>query len=169
MNGRVAKIKEQVRARLEAGSSRRAIADELKIDPSTVTRYARLLGFTDAVSRRSPFDWPAIQKYYDDGHTIDECRERFGFSYGAWDKAAVRGEIVTRPRSQRQLGHETRDRVEQLIADGLSQSDIARTLGLSKSTVAYHSAGLGCGQTNVSLGATTGAPCSAPLMRRDSR
>jgi DNA-binding CsgD family transcriptional regulator len=111
--------------------------------PSTVTRYARLLGYPDVVPRRSPFDWQAIQEYYDQGHTIDECKERFGVSYGAWDKAAVRGDIVTRQRSKRKLSHETRDQVEALLADGLKPAEIARRLGLTKSTVAFHCRKLG--------------------------
>jgi DNA-binding CsgD family transcriptional regulator len=95
------------------------------------------------VPRESPFDWKAIQEYYDEGHTIEECKERFGVSYGAWDKAAVRGDIVTRPRSERQLAHETRDQVEALLANGLAQAEIARKLGLTKSTVAFHCRKLG--------------------------
>jgi len=128
---------------LEAGWSRKRIARELGIDPSTVTRHARLLGYPDVIPRESPFDWKAIQEYYDQGHTIDECKERFGVSYGAWDKAAVRGDIVTRLRSKRQLSHETRDRVETLLADGLKPAEIARRLDISKSTVAFHCRRLG--------------------------
>jgi hypothetical protein len=136
-------IRGRVKALLEAGWTRQAIAAELGIDATTVTRHARALGFPDARKRTSPFDWAAIQKCYDAGHTIRECREQFGFSYGAWDKAVMRGEIVPRPRSERQLSHETRDRVEQLLARGVRQVDIAKQLGLSKSTVAYHRRSLG--------------------------
>ena len=136
-------MRERVRELLEAGWTRRAIASELGIDPSTVTRHARALGFADAVHRRSQFDWRALQEYYDAGHTIRECRAKFGFSYGAWDKAAVRGDIIARPRSKRELTHATRDAVEQLLARGLSQADVAKRLGLSKSTVSYHCRQLG--------------------------
>jgi DNA-binding CsgD family transcriptional regulator len=128
---------------LEAGWSRKRIARELGIDPSTVTRHARLLAYPDVVPRRSLFNWKAIQEYYDQGHTIDECKERFGVSYGAWDKAAVRGDLVTRLRSKRQLSHETRDRVEALLADGLKPAEIGRRLDLTKSTVAFHCRKLG--------------------------
>lgn len=136
-------MREAIRELLEAGVSRREIAARLSVDPSTVTRHARALGFPDAVRRRSFFDWAAIQAYYDEGHTIGQCRERFGFSCGAWDKAVMRGEIVVRPRAARQLSHMTRDRVEQLLARGISQADIAAELGLSKSTVSYHCRQLG--------------------------
>jgi len=136
-------MQERVRNLLKSGWSRRAIAEELGVDPSTVTRYARSLGFPDARKRSSNFDWVEIQKYYDAGHTIGDCRERFGCSYGAWDKAAMRGDINVRPRSERQLSHETRDRVEKLLARGASQAAIVKELGLSKSTVAYHCRKLG--------------------------
>ena len=121
-------MKRRVGELLEAGWSRQRIARELGIDPSTVTRHARLLGYPDVVPRQSLFNWEAIQEYYDQGHTIDECKERFGVSYGAWDKAAVRGDIVTRLRSKRQLSHETRDRVEALLGDGLKPAEVARKL-----------------------------------------
>jgi hypothetical protein len=113
------------------------------VDPTTVTRHARLLGYPDARHRPSPTDWTAVQRYYDEGHTIDDCCKRFGFTYGAWDKAAVRGEVVARPRSERQLSHASRDKVEQLLADGRTQAEIVERLGLSKSTVAYHCRRLG--------------------------
>jgi DNA-binding CsgD family transcriptional regulator len=136
-------MRERVKELLDAGWSRRAIAAELGVDPSTVTRHARALGLPDVVRRRSLFNWAEIQEYYDSGHTIGQCCATFGFSYGAWDKAVMRGDITVRPRSARQLSHFTRDRVEQLLAHGMSQADIARELCLSKSTVAYHCRNLG--------------------------
>jgi 5-methylcytosine-specific restriction endonuclease McrA len=47
--------------------------------------------------RRRRYDWSEIQRYYDEGHSIDDCIERFGFCRGAWHKALKRGEFVTRP------------------------------------------------------------------------
>jgi len=58
-------MQERVRNLLKSGWSRRAIAEELGVDPSTVTRYARSLGFPDARKRSSNFDWVEIQKYYE--------------------------------------------------------------------------------------------------------
>jgi AraC-like DNA-binding protein len=136
-------VKDRVRTLLDAGWTRQAIATDLGVDPSTVTRYARSLGLPDAGKRSSHFDWSEIQAYYDAGHTISECRARFGCSYGAWDKAAMRGDIKVRPRSGRQLSQGTRDSVEKLLARGASQAAIADELGLSKSTVAYHCRRLG--------------------------
>jgi AraC-like DNA-binding protein len=136
-------MKERVKMLLDKGWSRQRIARELEVDPSTITRHARLLGYPDVHPRRSSIDWYAVQGYYDEGHTIDECRDRFGFSYGAWDRAAVRGDVVSRPRSRCQLSHMTRDRIELLLAEGSTPAEIARALDISKSTVAFHCRRLG--------------------------
>jgi DNA-binding CsgD family transcriptional regulator len=136
-------LRERMRKLLRTGMTRRAIAEHLRVSPSTVTRTARLLGFPDKSPRRSPVDWEAVRLYYDARHTIEECRAKFGFSYAAWDKAAARGDITTRPRSAGQLSRATRDEIEHLLAEGLSQVQIARHLALSKSTIAYHARGLG--------------------------
>jgi DNA-binding CsgD family transcriptional regulator len=88
-------------------------------------------------------DWAAVQAHYDDGHTIDECKAKFGFSYGAWHKAVVRGDLTTRLRSDGQLSLRTRDRVGRLLASGKSQAAVSRILGISKSTVAFHCRRLG--------------------------
>jgi DNA-binding CsgD family transcriptional regulator len=136
-------MRERIGELLEQGVPRNRIAAELGVSASTVTRHARLLGFADARRRRSITDWTAVQAYYDEGRSIDECRERFGFSYGAWDKAVVRGDLVTRSRSNGELGLATRDRVEALFARGMTQAEICRELDVSKSTVAYHARNLG--------------------------
>jgi DNA-binding CsgD family transcriptional regulator/5-methylcytosine-specific restriction endonuclease McrA len=133
----------QLKELLEAGVQRASIARRLSVSPSTVTRHARLLGFPDAAPSRSETDWRAVQEFYDAGHTITECRERFGFGCGSWDKAVVRGEVKVRARQNGELRGGTRDRVEDLIARGFSQAEAARELGLSKSTVAYHARRLG--------------------------
>jgi hypothetical protein len=138
-----AETRELIRDLLEAGWLRRRIAEEAGVSASTVTRTARVLGFPDKVARPSSTDWHAVQAYYDRGHSIDECKARFGFSYGAWDKAVTRGDLVPRPRSDRELTYLTRDRVERLMKLGYTQARISRELGLTKSTVAYHVRSLG--------------------------
>jgi 5-methylcytosine-specific restriction endonuclease McrA len=47
-------------------------------------------------SRR--YDWTTIQAYYDAGHTVRECQERFGFSSASWTQAVRRGDAVARPK-----------------------------------------------------------------------
>jgi transposase-like protein len=136
-------MQERIKELLEAGVPRVRIAEELGVNPSTITRHARLLGFPDARRRESITDWSAVQRCYDEGHSIDECRDRFGFSYASWDKAVVRGDLVTRGRSNGELARATRDKVEALFARGRTQAQICRELGLAKSTVAYHARQLG--------------------------
>jgi hypothetical protein len=133
----------RIRELLEAGWQRQAIADEVGVSASTITRWARRLGFPDKCPRASETDWGAVRDYYDAGNTIDECRAQFGFTYGAWDKAVSRGDVVPRPRSHRELSHATRDQIEHLFSFGYTQAGVARELGLTKSTVAYHARALG--------------------------
>ena len=45
------------------------------------------------------YDWTAIQKFHDDGHSFTECQRHFGFSHTAWVRALRRGELVGRLRS----------------------------------------------------------------------
>jgi len=37
---------------------------------------------------RSHYDWAAIQRYYNEGHTYRQCREHFGFAAQAWASAS---------------------------------------------------------------------------------
>lgn len=89
------------------------------------------------------FDWAAIQRFYDDGHTVRECRARFGFSNGAWDAAVRRGAVRPRPKAARLAESATRRAVRELLASGLSQAAAARRLGLSPAAVSHHAARLG--------------------------
>jgi hypothetical protein len=90
------------------------------------------------------YDWQAIRAYYEEGHTITECRERFGFSPGAWDQAVTRGDVVPRgtPDPKRH-SHKTRKAVAGLLERGYSQARISRDLRISKGTVAFHARNLG--------------------------
>jgi 5-methylcytosine-specific restriction endonuclease McrA len=54
-------------------------------------------GERDFADRRRRYDWAAVQRYYDEGHTYRECKARFGFCSESWHKAAKRGEIKPRP------------------------------------------------------------------------
>ena len=68
---------------------------------------------------------------------------RFGFSNGAWAGAVDRGDIVPRPKTGGLRASEKRAQVERLRADGKTYVQIAKELGLTKSTVAYHARRLG--------------------------
>jgi 5-methylcytosine-specific restriction endonuclease McrA len=91
--------------------------------------------------RRRKYDWTAIREYCESGHTIRECQQRFGFSDGAWHTALKRGDVVTgSPPKPRGV---TRARVARALEDGLPVAEIARELGIAKSTVCFHLRGLG--------------------------
>jgi hypothetical protein len=135
---------ERIRALLAGGWKPSEISRELGISLSVVSRTALRLGYRSRTGPPRTFDWVEIRRYYEAGHTARECRERFGFSRGAWDSAVSRGEIVRRPgRDPARIEHTTRNEVERLYAQGLKPVEIARELGLAKGTVAYHVRNLG--------------------------
>lgn len=82
-------------------------------------------------------DWKAVRSYYEAGHTVKECRERFGFTNRAWSEAVARGDVQPRRRG------ETREAVRILLEAGLSRAAVGRELGISKPTVTYHAQVLG--------------------------
>lgn len=89
------------------------------------------------------YDWPAVRRHYEAGHTRAQCQERFGFSNGAWDRAVARGDVVARPKSSGLRASEKRELVGELVSGGLSYREISAQLGMVKSTVAYHARRLG--------------------------
>jgi hypothetical protein len=92
---------------------------------------------------RRKYDWEAVQAYYEDGHTLAECKARFGFGNGAWYSAVGRGEIVPRAHTEPRFRHTTREAVRELLEKGLKQTEVAFQLTLSKGTVCYHARQLG--------------------------
>jgi hypothetical protein len=91
--------------------------------------------------RSSKYNWGTIRAFYESGHTVRECQERFGFSNGAWHSALRRGDVVTGARAKPRRA--TRDAVARLLGNGTSPIEIARQLGVAKSTVAFHMRRLG--------------------------
>lgn len=89
------------------------------------------------------YDWTEIRAYYEAGHTLAECKERFGFSNNSWQKAVATGKVVPRPDRTGRRTHETREAVAKLLSEGLTHSEVAYRLGLSKPTVSYHARKLG--------------------------
>ncbi len=87
---------------------------------------------------RRKYDWVAIQAYYDEGHTMRECKVKFGFASGAWYSAVGRGEIVPRRDVKPRFRHDTREAVRKLLETGMTQTEVAFELRLSKGTVCYH-------------------------------
>jgi hypothetical protein len=94
-------------------------------------------------SPKSKIGWSAVQAFYDAGHTMAECKSRFGFSNGAWDRARLRGELKTRGRGGWRGGHNTRRQVQRLLNESHSNAEVASILGISTATVSYHARKLG--------------------------
>jgi biotin operon repressor len=88
-----------VHALLERGLSGAAIARELGISKATVSYHKRRLGHSIDTRCNRRYDWPAVQRFYDEGHSITECQEQFGFARKTFMDAAARGAIETRPQS----------------------------------------------------------------------
>jgi hypothetical protein len=89
--------REQVRRLLDAGQNRATAAQVLGVTRSTVTYHAAQLGkeIDGRFGRR--YDWQAIRRYYEQGHSVAECRSRFGFTGASWHDAVRRGLITPRP------------------------------------------------------------------------
>lgn len=88
-----------VKRMLEAGMSHAEIARELEVSKPTVSYHARRLGHEPDPRFSRRIDWAAVQRLYDGGATVQECRQAFGFAKASWSAAAKRGEIVPRPRA----------------------------------------------------------------------
>lgn len=92
---------------LRAGYSYDQICAKTGLTKASISYHAKKHG----LSRRRlglTYDWEAIQAYYDagdEGHTMEECRQRFGFSRSAWYEAVKAGRV--RPR----LGQEFETRL----------------------------------------------------------
>lgn len=95
----VRSTREEVARLVAEGFSRAEIARRLGVSKPTVTYHARRLGLPILSRGQRRYDWEAVQNYYDQGHTVRECIERFGFSRETWHSAKKRGDIVTRPTS----------------------------------------------------------------------
>jgi DNA-binding CsgD family transcriptional regulator len=136
--------KREIKNRLESGLSCTRIAAELQLSLTVVSGVALELGYRSRSGPPLRFDWAVIRSYYEQGHTKRDCRERFGFSKGAWTQAVKRGDIVPRakPDSAR-LAHRTRHAVEAGLAQGKTQAEIARELRISKGTAAFHARRIG--------------------------
>lgn len=92
---------------------------------------------------RKRVDWGAVREYYDSGRTVQECRDRFGFSNGAWYRVVERGDVTPHPRWSGMRASEKRARVRELHAWGMTFAAIAEELGVTPPTVSYHARRLG--------------------------
>jgi 5-methylcytosine-specific restriction endonuclease McrA len=90
--------REKVIEMLAAGMTQAAIARSLGLTKSAVAYHARRVMEPDPRFRRR-YDWKLVQAYYDLGHSVNDCVERFGFSKQTWHAAKNRGDIRTRPHA----------------------------------------------------------------------
>jgi hypothetical protein len=116
-----------VRALLATGATGAAIARELGISKSTVSYHKRRLGHVIDVRCNRRYDWNAIQRFYDAGHTIRECQAEFGFARKTFMDAVRRGALTTRPRAMPiailLAGPRNRTHLKgRLIAEGLKEN-----------------------------------------------
>jgi hypothetical protein len=88
-----------VGAALASGASQADVARLLGVSRSTVAYHAARLGLPSNPRCARRYDWAEIQRYYEAGHSIAECQERFGFAKQAWNNAMRRGDVVARPRA----------------------------------------------------------------------
>jgi hypothetical protein len=91
--------RERVAELFRLGLSGRQIAAQLGVSPSTVSYHLRNLGKPPDMRCNRRYDWQEIQRYYDEGHSITECQERFGFARETWNSARQRGAVVSRPQA----------------------------------------------------------------------
>lgn len=93
---RASKKRERVAELRSNGMSYAAIARELDMTKPTVAYHARRLGIPANEKFARRYDWELVQRAIDDGMSMRQCQERFGFSRDAWGKAVRRGDIVPR-------------------------------------------------------------------------
>ena len=95
-----------------------------------------------AMAPHHGIDWEAVRRYYSD-HTGEECMAYFGFSKRTWRQAVAAGLIQPRPPGTQVGPGSTRHKVRALFDQGCSYTEIARRLGVTKSTVAFHARRIG--------------------------
>src|SRR3954468_21702980 len=66
-----------VAAALASGASQAEVARSLGVSRSTVAYHAARLGLPSNPRCARRYDWAEIQRYYDAGHSVAGCQERF--------------------------------------------------------------------------------------------
>ena len=81
-------MKDEIQRLLKEGWSNKKICHEIGCSSATVSYHARKLGLEKAP--RPSYDWTKVQAFYDQGHSMYECMEHFGFNKASWSKAVER-------------------------------------------------------------------------------
>ena len=82
---------------LAEGVAKVEIARRLGITKATVSYHVRRLGGPTDERFGRRYDWEAVQRYYDTGHSVRDCMKAFGFSSASWSDAVRRGAVISRP------------------------------------------------------------------------
>lgn len=86
-------MRDQILALLAEGKTSRQIVAEVGCAKSTVSYHAKNV-------RPAPnykvHDWAEIQRHYDAGHRIIDCRNKFGICRSVWYNAVKAGKFVSR-------------------------------------------------------------------------
>jgi hypothetical protein len=77
------------------------------------------------------FDWPSVLKYLEEGHTLRECSERYGFHPDAWYKAVRRGTIRPSAAGRRDRRQYDWAAVQQYYAEGHSYRECRLRFGFA--------------------------------------
>jgi hypothetical protein len=127
-----------VRRLLAQGLSLAEVARTLAVSKSTVSHHARRLGIEPDARFARRYDWAVIRRFYELGHTVRECRERFGFDMSTWAEAVRRGDIVLLTAEQRLEAYAARRRplrrasLKRLLLDAGLKREVCERCGLDK-------------------------------------
>jgi len=90
-----------VLAFIEAGHTIAECAQRFGFHPDAWYKAIKRGLIRRAIAAQNPgsrlrYDWDAIQRYYDEGHTYRECKLHFGFAADSWSRAVRRGLLRAR-------------------------------------------------------------------------
>jgi DNA-binding CsgD family transcriptional regulator len=91
------KTREVVAQLLSEGLAKVEIARRVGVSKATVSYHVRRLGSPTDEKFGRRYDWEAVQRYYDRGHSVRDCMKAFGFASASWSDAVRRGAVVARP------------------------------------------------------------------------
>jgi AcrR family transcriptional regulator len=112
---RIVRTRDAVRALREQGYSATRIAAKLGVSKSTVCYHLRRLGVPADVRCNRRYDWETVQRFYDEGHSVNQCLDHFGMTRASFVAAVRRGAVRTRPR---------RRPIEELLRPGVSRTNL---------------------------------------------
>jgi DNA-binding transcriptional ArsR family regulator len=112
---RIVRTRDAVRALRDQGRSATSIAAALGVSKSTVCYHLRRLGVPADERCNRRYDWKAVQRFYDEGHSVNQCLDQFGMTRASFVAAVRRGAVRTRPQ---------RRPIEQLLRPGVSRTNL---------------------------------------------